>query len=425
MEQYSPQQEQELSPADINKAEYIISLPNKRNSAFKSMIFLLREIEDQFKTRQKKNRVFYQVADVVTERYKKKVYANQQLVQNITLDLQDIEHDIHHLNNRSVTLKQELQGHEDELNDIRDYAEQRRNKKSKRERQYHQLYHVPLVANQYKKKYVRARDKNSDAEEKVSEVRAVVDTCQQAIADIARSIGDCHKRREQLALQKQDLEKQTKDTEDLVFNLQEGRKFWSSFDQYQSITASKATTTFIETIQKHANAINSRLMDPNNDFVKIFRMAMFEYGEAVNYAEERWGQLQVEFDCAKCKQSHQGWPKADKVRTHDLLCEACYQENRTNMIWEKKISGVKDRSQQLLSLPGGSMLSFSSESSTTSIDSNSPSKKKRPGFKKMIQMLKGGNRNSSSSTSLDYYHANNNTSSNQDTNKVLLTTTSY
>jgi hypothetical protein len=427
MEQHSPQlQEQELTPADIDKAEYIISLSSKKNSAFKSMMYLLRELEEQFKSRQKQNRIFYQVVSVVTERYKKQIYANQQLTQRIKLDLQDIEHDIHQLGNRSTTLKQELQDHEDELNEIREYAEQRRNKKSKRERQYHQLYHVPIVANQFKKKYVRARDKNLDAEEKVSEVRAIVDNCQRAIADVARSIGDCHKTREQLSLQKQDLEKQIKNTEDLVCNLQEGHKFWSSFDQYQANTASRATITFIETIQKHANAINSKLMDPNNDFVKIFRLALYEYGQAEKYAQGRWGQIQVEFDCAKCHQLHQGWPKPDKVRTQDLLCEACYQENRTNMIWEKKISGVKDRSQQLLSLPGGSMLSFSSQSTATSNDSNSSPSKKKPGFKKMIQLFKNGKRSSSSSgssTSLDYYHANNNDTSK--TNRIPLTTTSY
>lgn len=420
MEKQAQPQEQQLAPADIDKAEYIISLSNKKNNAFKSMMFLLREIEEQFKTRQKNNRIFFQVVDSVSERYKKKIHGNQKLVHNISSDLQDIEYDIRHLSDRSTTLKQELEGHEDELNDIRDYAEQRRNKKSKRERQYHQLYHVPLVANQFKKKYVRARDKNSDAEERVSEVRAVVDNCQRAITDIAKSIGDCQKTRDQLTLQKRDLEKQTKDINDLLFDLQEGYKFWSGFEQYQSITASQATTDFIKTIQKHAHSITSKLMDPNNDFVKIFRMALYEYGEAEKYAEKRWGQIQVEFDCVKCHQLHQGWPKPDKVRIQDLLCETCYQENKANMVWEKKISGVKNRSQQLLSLPGGSMLSFSSQSTAASIDSNSSNSptKKKPGFKKIIQMLKVGKR--ASNTSFDYYQGN---KSNNDTSRIPLTAT--
>lgn len=394
----SLQEQQQISPVSIDKAEYIISLASKKNGAFKSMMQLLREVEEQLLIRQKKNKLFYQVVNVVDKGYERKVYGNKQQIENINSEMNYIQQDMDHLTSCRATLKQELDGHEDQLNDIRDYAEQRRNKKSKRERQYHQLYNIPIVATQFKKKYVRARDKNSDAEEKVSEVRATVDSCQRAIGELSKSLAECQKRREELIIQQQELQVQKQQVEDLLFNLHEGCKFWSGFDQYQSDTAIKATNTFIETIQKHAKNHNTfhKIMDPNNDFVKILKMALYEYGQAESYAESRWDQLQVEFDCAKCRTSHLGWPTPDKVRTADLLCDTCYTEARTSMIWEKKMKMGMDRSQQLLSLPGGSTLSFSS-TVTTASSTSSTSSGSKPGFKKMLQMFKGGNKRRSSS----------------------------
>ncbi|KAG2211061.1 hypothetical protein INT46_008187 [Mucor plumbeus] len=386
-------------PVNLEQAEFIISLSSKKNGAFKSMMHLLRQMESQIETRRKQNNHFYQVVHAVDERYRRKIHTNQQLAQRIHSEITYIVHDMDQLTCRRASLKEELDAHEQDLNDIRDYAELRRNKKSKRERQYHQLYHVPLVAAQYKKKYVRARDKNSDAEEKVSEIRAVVDSCQRAISELSKSLGDCQRKREQLTLNQQDVQKQSKETQELMITLQDGCKFWQGFDQHQSITAQKAITHFIEYLQRNSTNNNAlrQSMDPNNDIVKLFKMALYGYGEAEKYADKRWSNLNIEFDCAKCQVSQIGWPKPDKVRPSNLLCAACYQEHRTSMIWEKKMTGV---SQQLLNLPGGSMLSFSSQStlnSTSSSNDDTNAKNNKPGFKKMFQMLKGNKKKRSSS----------------------------
>lgn len=384
----------QLTPVNIDKAEYIISLASKKNGAFKSMMQMLREVEDQIQGRYKKNKIFYQVVKVVDSRYKSKIHHHKQEMENIKSDIDFIEQDVNTLTSQRLELKKELDIHEEELNEIRDYAEQRRNKKSKRERQYHQLYNIPIVATQFKKKYVRARDKNSDAEEKVSEVRTVVEACQRAISEITKSISDSHKKREDLIVTLQQLSTQSKQFEDLLFNLHEGSKFWSGIDKYQSETAMQATISFIETIQKHSKNHNSfhKIMDPNNDFVKIFKLALYEFGQAEQYAESTFGQLQVEFDCAKCKSTIIGWPTPDKVRIHDLLCDTCYKESRTSMIWEKKMKIGMDKSHQLLSLPGGSTLSFSSSTTTAtsnSTNSSQTSSNNKPGFKKMLQIFKG------------------------------------
>ncbi|KAL9538209.1 hypothetical protein MBANPS3_011104 [Mucor bainieri] len=382
MQETYEQQPAVNGPVNLEQAEFILSLSNRKNGAFKSMMHLLRQIESQVEARRKQNTQFYQ---------------------RIHSEVTYIVHDMDQLTCRRTALKEELDAHEQELTEIRDYAEQRRNKKSKRERQYHQLYHVPLVAAQYKKKYMRARDKNSDAEEKVSEIRAVVDSCQRAIGEISKSLGDCQRKKEQLILNQQDVEHQTTETQELMTSLQEGCKFWQGFDQHQSITAQKAVTHFIESLQRNStsNTALRQCVDPNNDIVKLFKMALYEYGEAERYADQRWGRLHVEFDCAKCQVSQVGWPKPDKVRPNNLLCAACYQEYRTSMILEKKMTGV---SQQLLNLPGGSMLSFSSQSTLNSMASSSDdtsTKSSKPGFKKMLNMLKGNKMKKNRSSSND------------------------
>ncbi|KAI8346902.1 hypothetical protein EDC96DRAFT_449185 [Choanephora cucurbitarum] len=362
-------------------------------------MYYLREIEEQIQRRQKTNRQFYQVVHAVEEKYQLKLHQSRETIYRVAAEIRHIDYDMGRLKVDRDTLKQELEEHEAHLVDVRQYAEQRRNKKSKRERQYHQLYHVPFVATQFKKKYVRARDKNSDAEEKVSEIRSIVDSCQKAIGEMTKSITDCQARRQELLVEQEQAEKEMKQIDDLLFDLNEGRKFWTNFDHNQLVTASKATTQFIETVQQYnANQLH-KLNNPNLDAVKIFKMALFEYGEAEHYAASRWNSLKVDFECAKCHTFQRGWPKPDKVRVMDLLCEPCYQEHKSSMVWEKRVSGVKDRSQQLLSLPGGSMLSFSSSSSTLKSETQS---NKSPGIKKkMFNMLKGGiNKRSSSQTTL-------------------------
>lgn len=381
--------QQENLPVNLEKAEFIISLASQKTNGFKSMMFLLREIEDQLLARQKFNKTFSKVAHIIAHGYNKKIQTDQQLIKRIQYDIQKAENEMDRLATKRRSLKQTLDTLETELASIRDYAEQRRDKKSKRERQYHQLYHVPILATQFKKKYVRARDKNSDAEEQVSTMRSKVDACQQEIAQISKTMTDIQKHREHsLIKQCKDLESQVKSDKELVFQLQEGIKFINGLDQYQLVTAQQATTQFIESIQSSYLAKNGTIgrLDNDTHFVKVFKLALFEYGEAEKFADNRWGHIQVPYTCTHCKVAQVGWPKLDKVRTNDFICESCYQEHHTAMVIEKRMSAVKDRSQQLLSLPGGSMLSFSS-SSTVQSDTQ-----KKPGFKKMVKKMIKGNK---------------------------------
>lgn len=334
---------QEKLAVNLDKAEFIISLASQKNG-FRSIMLLLREIEDQFITRQKQNKTFYKVSQIIEHGYSKKTHSDKQLIKRIQHELQQQEKDTEHLSQKRTALKQELDAFEAELSGIREYAEQRRNKKSKRERQYHQLYHVPILASQFKKKYVRARDKNSDAEEQVSHMRSKVDACQQEISHISKTITDIQKHREQSVQRCKNIESQLKKDQELVFQLQEGRKFLAGFDQYQFITAQKATTQFIEAVQaSYSNNQAHKIRDPNQNFVKFFKLALFEYGEAEKFADHRWGRIKVPFSCMKCQVTQVGWPKLDKIKTNEFICDTCFQEHHASMVFEKKMTGIKDQ----------------------------------------------------------------------------------
>lgn len=384
----------------MDTAELIISLASKKQNAFKLMMSVLREIEEQTEIRRKRNMKFYQVSSIVEGIYNKEIYTHRQLSSRTTGEIKFLENDVYQLNNQRETLEKELGLHEQELNESRQYAEQRRDKKAKREKQYHSFYNVPIVAAQYKKKYVRARDKNSDAEEQMSNIRATVDSAQKAISETLKSITESQKKIESLALQKKEAEDKSNEVEDMIAELRDGQRFWSNFDKNQLPTAIKATQDFIETIQKYARKNTggfTQIVHYESDFVKIFRLALSEYAEAENYAESRWDKIQVTFDCAKCNSTQVGWPNLDKVRTTDLLCDTCYKEARTSMILEKKLNGIigSGRSPQMQLLSGESSLSVSSLATN---NSSTSSNKSKTGFKKMFQMIKTNKRPSSTLT---------------------------
>lgn len=329
----------EILPVNLDKAELIISLisSKKSSASFKSAQTLLQELEDQFYAREKEIRAFQQVSPVILDTYQKKMFALEQLSHRIKAELHQHELALEHLRHRRGSLTQTLDDHEAELANTRAYAEQRRNKKSKREKQYHQLYHVPLVATQYEKKYVRARDKNSAAEEQVSQVRSKVDACQQELTSITKSLIELQTDRDQLTSQLQDIEAQLKTDQTLVSQVQQGKKFLAA--------------TFIPRL-KQAHHV-TQAMTPHT--VEHFKAALSAYKEA----ESQWIQLQVwkaEFQCSSCDGVHMGWPKPDKVRTNAILCEPCYQNRHTSMVFEKKMSS-------LLSLTGSSSQSIVESSS--------------------------------------------------------------
>ncbi|KAG1322517.1 hypothetical protein G6F62_010200 [Rhizopus arrhizus] len=304
-------EEQRDYPVNLDTAELVISLASKKHNTFKLMMNALHKIKENIENRRKKNLNFYQTSTLVEGIYNKEIYSHRQLSSSIHGEIKYIENDIYQLSKQQEILKQELNMHKEEMNIIREYAEYRKNKKTKREKQYHDFYHVPILAAQYKKKYIRALDKNSDAEEQVTKVRSTVDSCQLVIIETAKAINESQKMVESLIIQKQDAENKVKQAEEMINELHEGQKFWSGFDNSQLPTALKATQALIEVIQRHEKKSNTNItqaVNNENEFVKSFKLALYQYAEAENYAESRWGNSQVEFSCARCKTNQKPKP---------------------------------------------------------------------------------------------------------------------
>ncbi|KAI8881552.1 hypothetical protein K501DRAFT_334637 [Backusella circina FSU 941] len=391
---------QESYSVDLERAEYILSLGDKKlGGSSKSVLLHLRELVEHVEARQKHDAVYYQAVEVVKKQYTGKIHLQKQAINQMLAEINYIDMDVARLQTQRAALEEELAENEQELNGTRDYAEQRRDKKSKRERQYHKLYHVPLVAAQFKKKYIRARDKNADAEEKVSEVREMVDACQEAIAEVAKTMVESHKKVETLKADSQNLEVQISESENLMQELEQATHFWKNFDNHHCPKTLDSANTLIELILQKPKGSGSLavVLDFHNTWIKEFKMACLDYGEGEIYAEKRWGQIAVEFTCSKCQVSQVGWPTPDKVRSYDLLCRQCYVDHRSSMIWEKKVNRFSEklgfeRNQQLLSLPGDSASSLSTISTTLSTSSN------KSGFKKMFNNMVKTKRSSSSSS---------------------------
>ncbi|KAG1509270.1 hypothetical protein G6F52_011176 [Rhizopus delemar] len=371
------------------------------------MMNALHKIKENIENRRKKNLKFYQASTLVEGIYNKEIYSHRQLSSSIHGEIKYIENDIYQLSKQQEILKQELNMHKEEMSIIREYAEYRKNKKTKREKQYHDFYHVPILAAQYKKKYIRALDKNSDAEEQVSKVRSTVDSCQLVIIETAKAINESQKMVESLIIQKQDAENKVKQAEEMINELHEGQKFWSGFDNSQLPTALKATQALIEVIQKHERKSNTNIaqaVNNENEFVKLFKLALYQYAEAENYAESRWGNSQVEFNCAKCKNNQVGWPNLDSIRTSDLLCDSCYKETQTSMVLEKKINGMigTENNKHIQILKEGSSFSLSSVASSSSNSSN----RNKTGLKKMFQIIKNNKQSNNTNQDFSNHFAN-------------------
>jgi hypothetical protein len=394
---------QESYSVDLERAEHILSLGDKKlGGSSKSVLLHLRELVEHVEARQKHNAVYYQTVDVVTKQYTGKIHLQKQAINQMLAEINYIDMDIARLQTQRAALQEELTENEQELNGTRDYAEQRRDKKSKRERQYHKLYHVPLVAAQYKKKYIRARDKNADAEEKVSEVREMVDACQDAIGEVSKTIVESQKKIEALKAESKQLEADIAESDNMMQELEQASNFWNNFDSHHCPKTWDATNKLIELILQKPKGSGSLavVLDFHNAWIKEFKMACLDYGEGEIYADKRWAHIAVEFTCSKCQVDQVGWPTPDKVRSYDLLCRQCYVDHRSSMIWEKKVNRFSEklgfeRNQQLLSLPGGSASSLSTVSTALSTSSN------KSGFKKMFNMVKTKRSSSSSSFTLN------------------------
>ncbi|KAI8373077.1 uncharacterized protein BYT42DRAFT_476025, partial [Radiomyces spectabilis] len=181
---------------------------------------------------------------------------------------------------------------------LRDYAQARRTKKTKREQQYNHFYFIPVLSTQYKQKYIRARDKNAMAEQRLSDIRSEQERCRELLRETAKELTKQQQDREQAQQQWQTLEQEITKASKLVQFLKEGQTFWSQFDGHQSNLVLESGRYLIRALQEHKVAEDADF----RHWIATFKMACMEYGEGEQYGDRKWdtGQMEVEYDCSRC-----------------------------------------------------------------------------------------------------------------------------
>jgi chromosome segregation ATPase len=381
----SPTATQEsTSLVNIERADSILSIGEKCSNT-RTIIIELKNLADDIKARQKKNTVLYETITLIQPMYTSKMRLMEQNMRNIKANAKHIAQvEITHLQQKSKSLEKKVPVYESNLTNSREYAEQRRDKKAKRESQYHRLYYVPILSQEFKKKYIRARDKHSIAEEKLCETREVIDNCQKDMSATAKSITEANTKVKDLSGDYNTIKEKLLASDQTLVDLHEQHAYWKSFDNNQSILALKAIEGVVSILENHKSKLSAAL-DINQDYIKTFRMRCYEYGQAEQQGNNRWKQRSIDFTCSKCKVDQKGWPIPDKVYSSSLLCSQCYTETRTSMIVEKKVNKLinskfkTDSSQKPRS---ASPCKKESASFAKPLPNN-------PGFKKMFTMIKG------------------------------------
>ncbi|KAI8340812.1 hypothetical protein BC941DRAFT_418233 [Chlamydoabsidia padenii] len=332
----------------------------------------LRDLQRTIQRQQKELRVFFLTVDALQVHYQQYQYSTDPLEASLVDQTHALQ--LHHREQERI--EQELGQMENQLQHLRAYAIQRRNKKAKRERQYHEVYHVPMINTQYKKKYMRARDKNDAVEQQLSELHHTMDQIKDQLKQQRQQSKAVEEQRDALDQQRQQLTMELNDRKQLMVKMKQAQSFWCQFDTC------------------HVQPCLDMLKQQHVDWTRL-RLASVDYEEAERYGRHYYDHdtWDVVFDCTHCHSRNEGWPCLDKVRTTQLLCNLCYQETRTSMIVEKKLYSIlpnnnnNDRLRLSTLSTSSSSLSIPSLISSTSKSTHSLINDCKPLVKKMKSAL--------------------------------------
>ncbi|KAG2217643.1 hypothetical protein INT45_004219 [Circinella minor] len=341
-----------IAAVNETKAEEVFRLlKSKEPIAKRQALTSLRDIQNTVKSRQKRNRTYALTVQALEHQYTQWQRSARQQLAHLDTHVAGLNHQVTRLRQQRGETEQRLSGYERELQGIRTYAQQRRTKKTKREKQYNHFYFVPILSNQYHKKYIRAHDKNASAEEQVVQIRESIESCQEAVRQAANQLIKKQQEHDAQLEQREAVHSQVAEADKCLNYLHQGQQFWDHFDEYQATVLIESCDRLIERFRsnsgdtyangfprRQSSSTPCRQQEEERDWAVVFRTVCKEYAEREAYGAEKWDSVEVDFDCARCRQSLIGWPTPDKVHTSDLLCAACYQETRTSMIMEKKMN---------------------------------------------------------------------------------------
>ncbi|KAH8549438.1 hypothetical protein BGW37DRAFT_503152 [Umbelopsis sp. PMI_123] len=298
----------------------------------------LRDTHQALLSRQKLCRNFSLVYNIVKVDQNKTLYMQTQLLRRIRTEHAELQQWINTLQSNRSHIQLELNILEDDMTNARDHAQQRREKRNRREHQYNQAYFVPLVSNYWQKKYVRARDKNATAEQMVCEMRDRIEQCREELREIGRDLGKTQKVAADLDQQKEQAEATTATTQALHQKLSQANIYWSRFAGgtcQEFITIIMKMISLLERLQG-SRAYQDEVQGTLQNLVNINS----DYHAEDSYGQDQFRTIELDYTCSRCNLSQHGWPCIDKVRNQDLLCPTCYKETRLSMVVEKKVNAI-------------------------------------------------------------------------------------
>ncbi|KAG1096048.1 hypothetical protein G6F42_018438 [Rhizopus arrhizus] len=186
---------------NIEKAEEIVSYGGVK----KHLIIqkkLLHQVIDQVQHRRRMIHDYLTTVDIISQQYNRRKNSLEQLIHHLNdrghaLDqgLQKISHQQKELQRKQIHLEQDLQL-------ARALAEKSREKKIRCEQHYHAVVSVPLLSAQSKKRYLKARDSNAEAEQQVSEKREALEKCRAHLKLMSKTVSAQYNEQDQLCTQR-------------------------------------------------------------------------------------------------------------------------------------------------------------------------------------------------------------------------------
>ncbi|KAI7875001.1 hypothetical protein K492DRAFT_173874 [Lichtheimia hyalospora FSU 10163] len=338
-----------MEPIVINgeKAGEVLRYASSNDAVIRRQaIHFIRDIQHTVKARQKRIRIFNLTVQALDQQYARWQYSARQQLTHLDTMVADLNHQVAKLRQQRTENEEQLKVFERQLQGIREYAQRRRTKKTKREKQYNHFYFIPVVSKSFQQKYVRAQDKNAAAEQEVVQIRESIEAIQAAVRQAGNLLGRKQQEHDAQMEQRHAVHVQVAAADKCLAYLHEGQHFWNHFDQNQAEVVIEACNQLMQTFrstsepQLFRRRSSTSTDQQQRDWRVVFKSACIEYGEKEAYAATKWDNVEVEFDCARCQQSLVGWPTPDKVHTADLLCAVCYQDMRTSMIMEKKMNVI-------------------------------------------------------------------------------------
>ncbi|KAG1473509.1 hypothetical protein G6F56_000911 [Rhizopus delemar] len=269
----------------------------------------LRQIIDQVQKRRQSIQTYLNTVAIIEKQFERKHEYLQRCIDQLIDREQSLQQELIFLNEQQVDLKKRKGEIEQSLVFVRQEAERHREKKLKCEQRYARVSYVPILATQSKKKYLKARNKDWQTEQQLSDMRGALDLCTENIRTASKKASRSYLEQGTISTQRRASVEKIKSASEQLNYLKEGIEFWSGFDIYQAQVVSEAANYLLK--NNRYKASRKLTVDVDQVWIKTFKLACLEYGDCEAYGDKHWdiNTLKVDFDCFLCKMSLMGWPR--------------------------------------------------------------------------------------------------------------------